>query len=342
VSSLDDMIVAGRSVIGTTYGWWGGGALEAAEPMFMEDGYSAEYVRATSINCAGLINWMAEQGGGLRSELKGGTYHYGNLIYPWEVFDPSRWYPVGSVPVQRYREGVSEGHVGMICRPNQLMLQSDTQNGVNELKTAAEQHEYTPFDWIGWLPGVPAADGLPGPLGGTLLAGVEGYPGDTATPEETAAWMGRVAKEIYGLPPELPVMCSLVELSQAWSGPGDVKDVPGYLYAVDHDSLGWFQQRPSQGWGTPEQLTDAEYALAKFLDAALKAEPSPRPTDAEGLGAWIQSVQVSAFPDRYSRQYDRARALLGTRPEPERPDWQRYGWIELHSPGAVTLHRGEG
>ncbi len=24
----------------------------------------------------------------------------------------------------------------------------------------------------------------------------------------------------------------------------------------DHDSLGLFQQRPSQGWGTPEQITD--------------------------------------------------------------------------------------
>ena len=28
----------------------------------------------------------------------------------------------------------------------------------------------------------------------------------------------------------------------------------------DHDSLGLFQQRPSQGWGTPEQIMDPVYA----------------------------------------------------------------------------------
>src|SRR5437016_4884522 len=33
-----------------------------------------------------------------------------------------------------------------------------------------------------------------------------------------------------------------------------------YTQADDHDSLGLFQQRPSQGWGTPAQLTDPIYA----------------------------------------------------------------------------------
>ncbi|OSC46009.1 peptidoglycan-binding protein, partial [Streptomyces sp. 4F] len=28
-----------------------------------------------------------------------------------------------------------------------------------------------------------------------------------------------------------------------------------YTVPVDHDSLGIFQQRPSTGWGTPEQIT---------------------------------------------------------------------------------------
>jgi hypothetical protein len=33
----------------------------------------------------------------------------------------------------------------------------------------------------------------------------------------------------------------------------------------DQDSLGVFQQRPSQGWGTPAQLQDVVYATNAFL-----------------------------------------------------------------------------
>jgi hypothetical protein len=35
--------------------------------------------------------------------------------------------------------------------------------------------------------------------------------------------------------------------------------------AVDHDSLGLFQQRPSCGWGTPNQLENPTYAATAFL-----------------------------------------------------------------------------
>ncbi|HEY2672240.1 MAG TPA: M23 family peptidase, partial [Rugosimonospora sp.] len=34
--------------------------------------------------------------------------------------------------------------------------------------------------------------------------------------------------------------------------------------ANDHDSLGLFQQRPSQGWGTPAQILDPVYAATQF------------------------------------------------------------------------------
>jgi nucleoid-associated protein YgaU len=35
--------------------------------------------------------------------------------------------------------------------------------------------------------------------------------------------------------------------------------------AVDHDSLGLFQQRPSTGWGSPSELEDPTYAAKAFL-----------------------------------------------------------------------------
>jgi murein DD-endopeptidase MepM/ murein hydrolase activator NlpD len=65
----------------------------------------------------------------------------------------------------------------------------------------------------------------------------------------------------------------------------------------DHDSLGLFQQRPSQGWGTPEQLQDPEYASRKFYEKLLQVDNwlTLSLTDA------AQAVQVSAYPDAYAK-----------------------------------------
>ncbi len=143
------------------------------------------------------------------------------------------------------------------------------------------------------------------------------YPGDVANPEEVARWMFDVASNEYSLPGILPVMTSCVELTAAWTAPGDVKTVPGYLQAVDADSLGYFQQRPSMGWGTPEQLTNADYALRAFCRAAAKLKDSEwhkDTTGAEVLGRWCQSVQRSAFPDAYrDKGYPLASKLLQER-----------------------------
>lgn len=137
------------------------------------------------------------------------------------------------------------------------------------------------------------------------------YPGDTADPVDVARWMSSVAEAEYSLPGILPVMTSCVELTQAWTGPGDVKTVPGYLYAQDHDSLGYFQQRPSQGWGTPDMLIDADYALRAFLKAAKAIEDDSPADTAAQLGAWCQAVQRSAYPDRYADLgYPMAKDLL--------------------------------
>lgn len=68
----------------------------------------------------------------------------------------------------------------------------------------------------------------------------------------------------------------------------------------DRDSLGLFQQRPSQGWGTPEQVTNRDYAAGKFYDALAR-------TDFSKLSPWqaAQAVQKSFDPtgSNYQRQY---------------------------------------
>ncbi|MEJ3746624.1 hypothetical protein WEI85_25450 [Actinomycetes bacterium KLBMP 9797] len=83
------------------------------------------------------------------------------------------------------------------------------------------------------------------------------------------------------------------------------------LTGGDRDSLGLFQQRPSQGWGTPEQIRDPRYSATKFYGALKRVRgwEAMRITDA------AQRVQRSAFPEAYEKWADNstvlAKALLG-------------------------------
>lgn len=117
------------------------------------------------------------------------------------------------------------------------------------------------------------------------------YPGNCATPKETARWMSSVAESEFGLPGILPVMTSCVELTAAWTSEGCVDDIPGYNYAVDHASLGWFQQQPPW-WGTPEQILDPEASLRSFCREASKYKDWGWNTkSADALGQWCAIVQ---------------------------------------------------
>lgn len=71
------------------------------------------------------------------------------------------------------------------------------------------------------------------------------------------------------------------------------------------DSRGLFQQRPSQGWGTPEQVMDPYHASNAFYDALVKVAgyQSLEITDA------AQKVQHSAFPGAYAQHEVMARAF---------------------------------
>ena len=79
----------------------------------------------------------------------------------------------------------------------------------------------------------------------------------------------------------------------------------------DRDSVGLFQQRPSKGWGTVEQIQDPRYAARKFYDALRKVRgwEKMRVTDA------AQKVQRSAYPEAYEKWADEStvltKALLG-------------------------------
>lgn len=73
----------------------------------------------------------------------------------------------------------------------------------------------------------------------------------------------------------------------------------------DRDSLGIFQQRPSQGWGTAKQIRDPYYSANKFFDELAKIDgyQTMRITEA------AQKVQRSGYPEAYQDHAADARAL---------------------------------
>ena len=73
----------------------------------------------------------------------------------------------------------------------------------------------------------------------------------------------------------------------------------------DRDSLGLFQQRPSQGWGTPDEVRDPYHASHRFYEALVKV-PDWRNGDVNDVA---QAVQRSGHPEEYRKHVENARRL---------------------------------
>lgn len=95
----------------------------------------------------------------------------------------------------------------------------------------------------------------------------------------------------------------LAEFEAAW-----VESHANNLHCGDADSVGVFQQRPSQGWCVHRSgCLNVKHATNKFLDQAIplaKAHPK------WSAGAIAQGVQRSAYPSRYDAAKDKARHLI--------------------------------
>ncbi|MFG2479081.1 heavy metal transporter [Streptomyces fagopyri] len=65
----------------------------------------------------------------------------------------------------------------------------------------------------------------------------------------------------------------------------------------DRDSLGLFQQRPSQGWGTKKQILDPTYAAGVFYEHLAKVPDYTRLP----LTVAAQRVQRSGYPQAYAK-----------------------------------------
>jgi hypothetical protein len=74
----------------------------------------------------------------------------------------------------------------------------------------------------------------------------------------------------------------------------------------DRDSQGVFQQRPSQGWGTVEQVTDVAHAATSFFQRAAGSKYRGKGS----AGQMAQDVQRSAYPARYDQKRGQAASSL--------------------------------
>jgi cell wall-associated NlpC family hydrolase len=74
----------------------------------------------------------------------------------------------------------------------------------------------------------------------------------------------------------------------------------------DRDSVGLFQQRPSQGWGTKAQCMDPTYAAKKFFSGLFAVNNRAKMTK----GQQAQAVQRSAFPSAYDKHEPAATQMV--------------------------------
>ncbi len=152
----------------------------------------------------------------------------------------------------------------------------------------------------------PTKTAPPSPYAHTTLSQLEPvalYGSQTTFTASTAQWENArtIVKvtEQRGMPLYAAVIATATAIQES--------QLHNLTVATDADSLGLFQQRPSQGWGTAAQLTDPYYATNAFL-AALNVYAAHYMT----IPLWesAQAVQRSGFPTAYAQWESQAAHMV--------------------------------
>lgn len=114
-----------------------------------------------------------------------------------------------------------------------------------------------------------------------------------------AATIVAVGRQL-GVPPRGWVVAVATAMQES-----SLRNLPHLGEANDHDSLGLFQQRPSQGWGSSEQLQDPQYAATAFYQRLVTVDG----WEHMALTDAAQAVQRSAHPNAYAKWETDAVAL---------------------------------
>jgi hypothetical protein len=245
---------------------------------------------------AGRLHEQNDHGGRARSAPAGDLGH----TCPGAAIGPSRW---GGVPLARYRRVVPiESRERIVVRPAPAAPRPRPAPAPRRKRSPRANRRL-------------ARTLLVGALILALVIGGAAYLWDRyghMLPTCTAS----IGDESYRITPEQADNARLI------ADVARVEGLPNHAVTValaaalqesklrnishgDRDSVGLFQQRPSQGWGTTAQLTDPRYAATAFYRALAEVDgwETMSVTDA------AQEVQISAAPDAYAKWEGEARVL---------------------------------
>jgi hypothetical protein len=137
-----------------------------------------------------------------------------------------------------------------------------------------------------------------GPILGREVCRVSGPDGAVSLDHEQVANAATVAAvaDQRGLPPRAVTVGLATAMQES-----ELRNLDG----GDHDSAGLFQQRPSQGWGSFDEVTDPVYAAEAFFSALVTVERWQQLP----VTVAAQTVQRSAYPDAYQKHADEAKIL---------------------------------
>lgn len=298
--------------------WWK--KLEGPPYNYASYGQSWAWMKANGGHCASTMSSTS------RDKL-GGTDYGGtvsmswNHLVSWQPYNPKGSYPRGTVLLNDdyYGDDNDLSHVGMIHDRDQRFIHCYGPQGLNGVKVDPSPRYmsdawlerwpgWADYEWVGYFADL-GADFDPS------YFDTDPALGDWwVHPHLLAAFMAVRAERKFGIPGVLPVMTAMIEVADAWDpGPVPFYECYGYSEAADHDSLGFYQQRPSQGWGTPEQLMDPNYATDAFCQAVLDMYPKKRfGTGAAALGEVCANVQRPRedLRHKYALQYQRAKEFI--------------------------------
>ncbi len=128
------------------------------------------------------------------------------------------------------------------------------------------------------------------------LARVDGYTVEMSTEQAENASIISAVAERRGL----PARAISIAIATAYQ-----ESKLRNLDSGDRDSVGLFQQRPSQGWGTVKQIRDPYYAANAFYDALVTIDGYQYMEITKAA----QEVQRSAFPNAYADHERDGRAI---------------------------------
>ena len=154
-TAIDDFIWYCQQLKGPNYRYEGGRDGSTYEQCLTDGEYPG-------VDCSGMFD-VVLRFMGLKDDTPIGTVAISEMLVDWEPYDPDKLYPKGTVIVNDNATGWVTGddsHVAMIIEdypmfegyPGQRLLHSWNPKGVDDTGTDVESHQYSHYEWAGFLP----------------------------------------------------------------------------------------------------------------------------------------------------------------------------------------------